>query len=165
MCDYDWSDFKTASAYYKKCGDNSKPTYDIKQFNKAMKSVEKALAELPVLVISVGWKGVGTEAQYIFDEALNIIRSDKKYAGLDKGAKFPTTNPLKTFKIMFSENQLYWLARTGQIQLIMDYQFFKTPAEKKFAKECLAAVKRELETAFGGPKHVKMEANTVNITI
>jgi hypothetical protein len=26
MCD--WSDFKTAAAYYKKCGDASKPKYD-----------------------------------------------------------------------------------------------------------------------------------------
>jgi hypothetical protein len=157
MCNYDWSDFKTASAYYKKCGDTSKPKYDIKQFTKAMKSVEKALAELPVAVIYVGWKGVGTEAQYIFDEALNILRSDRKYAGI--------ANPLKTFKIMFSENQLYWLARTGQIQLIMDYAFFKTPVEKKFVKECLAVVKRELEAVFGGPKHVKMEANSVKITV
>lgn len=165
MCNYDWSDFKTASAYYKKCGDTSKPKYDTKQFTKAMKSVEKVLAELPVAVIYVGWAGVGTEAQYIFDEALNILRSEKKYAGLDKGAKLPTTNPLKTFKIMYSENQLYWLARTGQIQLIMDYAFFKTPTEKKFVKECLAVVKRELEAVFGGPKHVKMEANTVKITL
>ncbi len=154
MCD--WSEFKTAAAYYKKCGDTSKPKYDTKQFTKAMKSVEKALAELPVVVIYVGWSGVGTEAQYIFDEALNILRSEKKYAGI---------NPFKTFKIMYSENQLYWLARTGQIQLIMDYAFFKTPVEKKFVKECLSVVKRELEAAFGGPKHVKMEANFVNITL
>ncbi len=154
MCD--WSEFKTAAAYYKKCGDTSKPKYDTKQFTKAMKSVEKALAELPVVVIYVGWSGVGTEAQYIFDEALNILRSEKKYAGI---------NPFKTFKIMYSENQLYWLARTGQIQLIMDYAFFKTPVEKKFVKEYLAVVKRELEAAFGGPNHVKMEANFVNITL
>ncbi len=156
MCNYDWSDFKTATAYYKKCGDTSKPKYDTKQFTKAMKSVEKALAELPVAVIYVGWAGVGTEAQYVFDEALNIIRSEKKYAGLE---------PLKTFKIIYSENQLYWLARTGQIQLIMDYAFFKTPVEKKFVKECLAVVKRELEAVFGGPTHVKMETNSVKIIL
>lgn len=156
MCDYDWSDFKTASAYYKKCGDTSKPKYDIKQFTKAMKLVVKALAELPVAVIYVGWSGVETEAQYIFDEALNILRSEKKYAGL---------NPLKTFKIIYSENQLYWLARTGKIQLVMDYAFFKTPVEKRFVKECLAVVKRELEATLGGPKHIKMEANSVKITI
>jgi hypothetical protein len=47
----------------------------------------------------------------------------------------------------------------------MDYAFFKTPVEKKFVKECLAVVKRELETVFGGPKHVKMEANSVKITL
>ena len=154
MCD--WSEFKTAAAYYKKCGDKSKPTHDIKPFIRVMKSVEKALAELPVLVIPVGWKGVGTEAQYIFDEALNIIQSDKRYAGLD---------PLRTYKLMYSEDQLYWLARTGQIHIIMDYQFFKTPQEKKFVKECLAAVKRELEAAFGGPKHVTMSANSAKITL
>ena len=154
MCD--WSAFKNAAAYYKKCGAKSKPKYDIKPFLKAMKSVEKALAELPVLVIPVGWKGVGTEAQYIFDEALNIIRSEKKYAGLD---------PLKSFKLIYSEDQLYWLARTGQINLIMDYQFLKTPVEKKFVKECLVAVKRELEAVFGGPKHVTMSANSVKITL
>lgn len=155
MCENDWSKYKSAKAYYKSCGDKEPMKYDIKDFKKKMAKITKELQSNQIYVIYVGWEGVGTEPQYIFDEAYNIIETNKKYKGVDK---------LKSFKILYSEDQLYHLAKTGNITLIFDYSWFKTPAEKKEAKQLLDITEEVFKSHFN-EKEMKMNKNVIMIKL
>jgi hypothetical protein len=155
MCEKDWSDYKTAKAFYKSCGDKEPPKYDIADFKKKMSKIKKELEKERIYVIYVGWAGVGTEAQYIFDEAYNIIETDKKYKGVDK---------LKSFKLLYSEDFLYHLTKTGKINLLFDYSFFKTPAEKKEVKKWFDKTADVFKKYFTN-KEIKIDKNVINIKL
>uniref|UniRef100_A0A6C0BUL5 Uncharacterized protein n=1 Tax=viral metagenome TaxID=1070528 RepID=A0A6C0BUL5_9ZZZZ len=155
MCEKDWSDYKTAKAFYKSCGNDTSAKYDIADFKKKMSTIKKELEKERIYVIYVGWAGVGTEAQYVFDEAYNIIENEKKYKGVDK---------LKSFKVIYSEDFLYHLTKTGKINLLFDYSFFKTPAEKKEVKEYFEKTEQVFKKYFTN-KEMKIDKNTITIKL
>jgi hypothetical protein len=103
----------------------------------------------------ISWDGVGTEAQYIFDEAYNTIENNKKYKGVDK---------LKSFKVIYSEDFLYHLTKSGKINLLFDYSFFKTPAEKKEVKEYFEKTEQVFKKYFTN-KEIKIDKNVINIKL
>lgn len=154
MCDKDWSEFKSAKAYYKACGDNGIAIYDINDFKKKLSKLCKELEAHKIYLIYLPWAGVGNEAQYIIDEAYNILQTDKKYKDVDI---------MKSFKMLYSEDFLYRLIKTGEINIILDYSNFKTAPEKKQAQQMLKIIMENAENYF--PKSVKLNKNTLNINI
>ena len=122
MCDKEWSNYNNAKSYYKNCGYDIEHKYDIKDFKKKMSKIKKELYKNNIYLIYVGWNGVGTEGQYIFDKAYEIIDNNQKYKNIDT---------FKSFKILYSEDMLFNLSQTGKISLIFDYYFFKSYLEKK----------------------------------
>ena len=155
MCDKDWSDFKSAKAYYKSCGDNGVAIYDIKEFKKHMTKIKKELQEHKIYLFYVPWPGVGTEAQYIIDEVYNMIDSLPEYKGVDR---------LKSFKLLYSEDFLYRLTKTGEISLILDYSGFKTAPEKKQAQQMLKIMMNIIVKYF--PKgSLKLDKGSLQVNI
>ena len=61
MCNNDWSEYNSAKSFYKSCGHDVKPIYNINIFKKKMKNIENILFKNNIYVIYVGWSGVGTE--------------------------------------------------------------------------------------------------------
>jgi len=154
MCDKNWSNYKSAKSYYKACNYNTIPNYDIKNFKKIMKNIVKDLEKNNIFIIYVGWDGVGTEGQYIFDEAYNIIESNKKYKNIDI---------FKSFKILYSEDMLYKLSKDGKINLLLDYYFFKSYLEKKEVKLKFEIINEIFQKYFG--KKCKINKNSIFIKI
>lgn len=154
MCDKDWSEFKSAKAYYKACGDNGIAIYDINDFKKKLSKLCKELEAHKIYVIYLPWVGVGNEAQYIFDEAYNIMQTDKKYKDVDV---------MKSFKMLYSEDFLYRLTKTGEINIILDYSNFKTASEKKQVQQMLKIIMDNTTKYF--TKGVKLDKNTLTINI
>lgn len=155
MCDKDWSDFKSAKAYYKSCGDNGVAIYDIKEFKKHMTKIKKELQENKIYLFYIPWPGVGIEAQYIIDEVYNMIDSLPEYKGVDR---------LKSFKLLYSEDFLYRLTKTGEISLILDYSGFKTASEKKQTQQMLK-IMMDIMTKYFPKGCLKLDKGSLKISI
>jgi len=153
-CDKEWSDFNTAKSFYKNCGFNTTPNFDIKAFKTNMKFIQKELFKYHIFIIYVPWPGVGTEAQYIFDSAFDIIRFNKKYKGID---------PYKSLKILYSEDMLFHLIKNGNINLIIDSHGFQTYLEKKDFKLKMQIINKTFHFYFNN--NVKVFNNKIFIKI
>ena len=119
-----------------------------------MKIIQKELFKYHIFIIYVPWPGVGTEAQYIFDSAFDIIRFNKKYKGID---------PYKSLKILYSEDMLFHLIKNGNINLIIDAHGFKTYLEKKDLKLKMQIINKTFHFYFNN--NVKVFNNKIFIKI
>jgi hypothetical protein len=155
MCDKDWSNFKNAKAYYKSCGFDTKAIYDIKDFKTRIGKIKKELYENKIYLLNVGWSGVGPEAQNIIEEAYNIIDSTTEFKGVDK---------FKSFKLLYSEDFLYHLTKSGEIPFILDYSAFKSATEKKQVQQTIKMM-MEVMTKYFPKNNLKLDKNTLKLSI
>jgi len=122
MCDKDWSEFSSAKTYYKSCGDNRPDKYDINDFKKNMKKIKKELDILNIYLLYIQWVGVGNDHSFAVEEAYNMM----KYLHKDM-----TFNDIFTgLKIIYTEDSIYNLKKTGKIVFLLD-SYPKTTLEKK----------------------------------
>jgi hypothetical protein len=121
-----------------------------------MKNIEKILFKNNIYVIYVGWSGVGTEGQFIFDSAYDIIKYDKKY-------KSHEINPYKSLKILYSEDMIYHLSKTGKINLIIDDFGYNSYFEKKDLKIKLKVIKDVFTELFHNNASVKKNSILIKI--
>ena len=66
--------------------------------------------------------------------------------------------------MIYSEDLLYHLTKSGKINLLFDYSFLKTPSEKKEVKEYFEKTEQVFKKYFTN-KEIKIDKNVITVKL